>query len=131
MFVFSWIISWLESQFNRVRFEIERRAYVKAQRKLQFAEEVCDIPHEFGGGKLYMDNVGKFFVVQYNNSVFNVKIENLTHDEAADLAFCSSFNHIDLERDGIENTVAYSLAEQKYRYFFGDSEFRYYLGQVA
>ena len=78
-----------------------------------------------------MDNAGKFFVVQYNNRVFNIHIENLTHDEAADLAFCSSFNHIDLERDGIENTIAYTVAERKYCHFFGNSNFRYYLGQVA
>lgn len=128
---FSFVFNWLKSQVARVRFELARRAYIKAKRRIECADKVCDIPHEFGGGKLYMDNVGKFFVVQYNNSVFNVKIENLTHDEAADLAFCSSFNHIDLGRNGIENTIAYTVAERNYCHFFGNGNFRHYLGQVA
>ena len=127
---FSFVFNWLKSQVARVRFELARKAYIKAKRRVECADKVCDIPDDFGGGELFMDNLGRFFIAEKDNrKIFNTKIvEKLSFDEAADLAFASHFKHIDMER---QDTVMFQWAMNRDRYFFGDSEFRYYLAQTA
>lgn len=127
---FSFVFNWLKSQVARIRFELARRAYIKAKRRIECADKVCDIPDDFGGGVLFMDNLGRFFVAQNDDrKIFNTKIvETLSFNEAADLAFASHFRHIDMKR---QDTVMFQWARDRYRYFFGDSEFRYYLAQTA
>ena len=126
----TFVFSWCKNQIARIQFDLARRAYINAKRRIECADKVCDIPDEFGGGELFMDNLGRFFIAQRDNrKIFNTKIvEKLSFDEAADLAFASHFKHIDMER---QDTLMFQWAMDRYRYFFGDSEFRYYLAQMV
>ena len=125
----SFLVASLKKYWAKVRFELDRRNYIKAKRLMDNVEEVATLPHEFGGGRLFMDFNGKFFIVeQNNNKVFNLKVEYLSRQVAAELCFLADFNHIDLTR---QDTLMFLLAEKNFRYFFGDSEFRNLLGQVA
>ena len=128
----SFVFGYLKKCWAKVQFELDRRAYIKAKRLMDNAIEVITLPPEFGGGRLFMDFDGRFFIVeQQDNRVFNLKVERLSHQIAAELAFTANFNHIDLKREGIENTLAFLLAEKNFCYFFGNSEFRHLLGQAA
>lgn len=125
---FSAVRSWLA----RIQFELDRRAFIRAKRLMESAEWVTDLPHDFGGGRLFMDCKGDFFIVEQNgNRVFNLKVENISRQIAAELAFTAHFDHIDLERKGIENTLAFRVAEQNFCRYFGSSDFCYLLGQIA
>ena len=117
----------------RVQFELDRRAYIKAKRLMENAEEVITLPFEFGGGKLFMNCNGDFFIVEQNgsNRVFNLKVENISRQIASELAFTAHFESIDLKRQGIENTLSYKVAEQNFCRFFGSSDFCYLLAQTA
>lgn len=128
----SFVLGCLKKYWAKVRFELDRRAFIKAKRLMENAQEVVALPPEFGSGRLFMNHNGDFFIVEQNgNRVFNLKVENISRQIAAELAFTAHFDHIDLERKGIENTLAFRVAEQNFCRYFGSSDFCYLLAQMA
>lgn len=128
---FNFVFSWCKSKVARIQFELDRQKFIKAKRLMDNAQEVVSLPHEFGGGRLFMNHNGDFFIVEQNNRVFNLKVERISRQIASELAFTAHFESIDLKRKGIENTLAFRVAEQNFCRYFGSSDFCYLLGQVA
>lgn len=126
------VITAVKGYVARVQFELDRRNFIRAKRLMENSTEVVTLPFEFGGGKLFMNCNGDFFIVEQNgNRVFNLKVENISRQIASELAFTAHFESIDLKRQGIENTLSYKVAEQNFCRFFGSSDFCYLLAQTV
>ena len=75
VFVLSALFLRIKKLFGRMVFAYERRLFVRANRRIDLSQKVVNIPAEFGGGCLYMDEGRKFFIVRHTNRLFNLKIE--------------------------------------------------------
>ena len=91
VFVLSAVFLRIKKLFGRMVFAYERQSFVRANRRIDLSQKVVNIPDEFGGGCLYMDEGGKFFIVRHTNRLFNLKIEKLTKQQAIDYAWVRGF----------------------------------------
>lgn len=125
VFVLSAVFLRIKKLFGRMVFAYERRLFVRANRRIDLSQKVVNIPDEFGGGCLYMDEGGKFFIVRHTSRLFNLKIEKLTKQQAIDYAWVSWFRHIDWHHQNSDKEQFYiEVARRNFNHFFGDCLFR-------